>query len=213
PVNDTCCITGAKPLPPLPPGAQANKDRPGSDYSSFALGVADPSLCYNSCQADANCQSWSFVKPGFQGPSARCYLKNAIPFAVNNPCCVTGAKAAPPPPALPPGAQDNKDRPGNDYAATNLAVDDPNLCYNACQGDASCSAWSYVKPGFQGPTARCYLKTPAPVAVNNSCCVTGAKAVPPQPPGGLLELNSNRPGSDYANFPSGNGLLCLAACA
>jgi len=83
----------------------------------------------------------------------------------------------------------------------------------ACQGDASCSAWSYVKPGFQGPTARCYLKTPAPVAVNNPCCITGAKAVPPQPPGGLLELNSNRPGSDYANFPSGNGLLCLAACA
>ena len=212
--NNPCCISGLKAGPPLPPGAQANKDRPGSDYSATILATPNPTLCYNACQADGSCAAWTYVKPGFQGPNAKCFLKSPAPAAVNNPCCISGAKAAPP---LPPGAQSNKDRPGSDYTSMVLPSADPNLCYNACQSDGSCAAWSYVKPGFQGPNAKCFLKNPAPGAVVNNCCISGKKAVaPPPPPSGPFEVNVNRPGGDYIDFSSGGAhtaLLCLAACA
>jgi len=207
--NNSCCVSGVKPVVPLPPGAQANRDRPGGDYSVTNLATPNPTLCYNACQANGNCQSWSYVKPGFQGPTARCYLKNIVPALTNNPCCVTGFKALPP---LPPGAVANKDRPGNDIAATQLPAADPNLCYQKCQANSSCAAWVYVKPGVQGPTAECYLKNIVAAPVNDTCCITGVKPLPPLPPG--AQANKDRPGSDYSSFALGvaDPSLCYNSC-
>jgi hypothetical protein len=218
--SDSCCVSGVKSLPPpavLPPGAAAGKDRPGSDFASSVLPAANPQLCYDQCQANNACKAWTYVKPGVQGPKAICYLKNAVPNAVNDSCCISGVKASPPPPAvLPPGAAAGKDRPGSDFASSNLPVPNPQLCYDQCQANSACKAWTYVKPGVQGPKAICYLKKAVPNAVNDSCCISGVKAsLPPPaplPPGAAA--GKDRPGSDFAssNLPVPNPQLCYDQC-
>ena len=55
------------------------------------------------------------------------------------------------------------DRPGKDYK--NFDLDSNfNICEAACNGDATCRAWTFVKPGEQGPKGRCWLKTTVPAA-------------------------------------------------
>jgi hypothetical protein len=68
-------------------------DRPGSDYTSFDIGNS-AGRCQSACLKDARCRAWTFVKPGIQGPSARCWLKSAVPAAVKNACCTSGTNAA-----------------------------------------------------------------------------------------------------------------------
>jgi hypothetical protein len=75
--------------------------------------------------------------------------------------------------------EQNTDRPGSDYTSYDLPNADPALCRKACDDDAKCIAYTYVKPGVQGPAARCYLKDPAPAAQANGCCVSGVKAAQP----------------------------------
>lgn len=65
-------------------------DRPGYDYSNFELKNPREILCQWSCQKDGRCRAWTFVKPGLQGPYARCWLKYAVPRAVRNTCCTSG---------------------------------------------------------------------------------------------------------------------------
>jgi hypothetical protein len=75
-------------------GFEVDSDRPGSDYLNFDLDVADPGQCFEACQADGACQAWTYVKPGVQGPAARCWLKSSVPERVDDICCVTGTKSA-----------------------------------------------------------------------------------------------------------------------
>jgi esterase/lipase superfamily enzyme len=82
------------------------------------------------------------------------------------------------------------DRPGMDYRNFDLAEARPELCRKACANESKCVAYSYVKPGVQGPTARCWLKSRIPPQVSSSCCISGVKAIaagvpkvePPRPP-------------------------------
>lgn len=67
-------------------------DRAGSDYKNFDLTQADPALCYASCNGEAKCKAWTYVKPGIQGPKVRCWLKTSVPLAKSNACCVSGVK-------------------------------------------------------------------------------------------------------------------------
>jgi hypothetical protein len=65
-------------------------DRPGLDYKNFDLPDADPELCRAACESEEHCKAWTHVHPGIQGPSARCWLKGAVPGPVGNSCCVSG---------------------------------------------------------------------------------------------------------------------------
>jgi PAN domain len=38
--------------------------------------------CENACKADTKCAAWTYVKPGYEGPQATCYLKSAVPGVV-----------------------------------------------------------------------------------------------------------------------------------
>ncbi|MCA9554422.1 MAG: PAN domain-containing protein, partial [Myxococcales bacterium] len=67
----------------------------------------------------------------------------------------------------------NVDRAGSDYSVTQLSTPNPAECRALCKRDQTCKAWTFVKPGVQGPQARCYLKRPAPGPTNNTCCVSG----------------------------------------
>jgi hypothetical protein len=77
-------------------GFEVNSNRPGSDYLNFDLTTDDPGQCFQACQADGACKAWTYVKPGVQGPSARCWLKSSVPERVDDNCCVSGAKPAEP---------------------------------------------------------------------------------------------------------------------
>jgi hypothetical protein len=67
-------------------------DRPGSDYRNFTMANDQPGLCARQCEQEARCAAYTYVKPGIQGPDARCWLKHSVPRRVSNDCCVSGVK-------------------------------------------------------------------------------------------------------------------------
>ncbi len=88
----------ASPPPPGPgtsSSAETGVDRPGQDYKNFELepSIASFGPCKSACESDAACKAWTYVRPGLQGPKARCWLKSGVPAPTPNGCCVSGAKA------------------------------------------------------------------------------------------------------------------------
>ncbi len=69
---------------------EPNVDRPGSDYRDFDLRAPDPQICGQACLGDKSCVAWTFVREGVQGPSPRCWLKNAVPAPQPSDCCTSG---------------------------------------------------------------------------------------------------------------------------
>lgn len=67
-------------------------DMPGGDYQSVELARADPELCMQTCLADVGkCRGFTYVKPGVQGPKAKCWLKSSTGPTIPAACC-TSAK-------------------------------------------------------------------------------------------------------------------------
>jgi hypothetical protein len=70
----------------------------------------------------------------------------------------------------------NVDRPGRDFSAFFLPQANDQLCRDACANNPSCTAYTYVNPGVQGPQARCWLKSGTPPnGAANGCCTSGVK--------------------------------------
>jgi hypothetical protein len=65
-------------------------DRPGADFSNFDIPGRGPRACQAACLQNRGCVAWTYVRAGFQGPVARCWLKSDAPGAQGNPCCVSG---------------------------------------------------------------------------------------------------------------------------
>jgi hypothetical protein len=205
-----------------------NINLPGSDYRNISLKTADPKMCAQACIEDPACMACTYVKPGYQGLDANCWLKNAVPNQVHDECCQSGVKGAEafltgdqiseasrqPQIASPQTESISKegDSPGSDYgnlaetvlatalvpgtnfaapsqavSMTNntdlpggdlkdgfdLAAPDPALCAQACSEEPQCVAFVYVKPGTQGPNARCWLKNGIPTPIKDECCISG----------------------------------------
>lgn len=72
--------------------------------------------------------------------------------------------------------EQNVNRAGQDYRNFVLMLPNPAACRQACETDGKCAAYTYVKPGIQGPLAHCWLKSGVPVARNDTCCVSGVKS-------------------------------------
>ena len=113
----------------------------------------------------------------------------------------------------------NTNRMGGDYRDFDLSRADPSSCLAACDAEARCVAWTYVKPGGPGERAHCWLKDSAMPPNSEECCVSGVKG-----PGGTrraatarynLEMNVNRNGADYRDFapPRADPAVCAEACA
>ncbi len=202
------------------PQVEPNVNRPGADYRNFDLAAASYESCHSACEADQQCNTYTYVKPGVQGSKARCWLKDNVPASRASDCCVSGViratvstprdpvKMAPglgnvaqgggtvsPPVASSPTlsvstaqsrqVEMNVDRPGSDYRNFDLSTASHEACRTACTSDAKCQAYTHVKPGVQGPKARCYLKDTIPASRANNCCVSGvirtASAFAPRP--------------------------------
>jgi hypothetical protein len=74
-------------------GLEDGKNRPGSDIKP-GFDVATAAECQAACASTPGCKSFTYVHPGIQAPSAKCWLKSAVPNAVADSCCISGVMAA-----------------------------------------------------------------------------------------------------------------------
>jgi len=127
----------------------------GADYRAFDMDAANPDLCRKACGEDPDCRAYTYVKPGVQGPKARCYLKNSVPKKSVNRCCVSGVKSAgsDKPPSLPRlGNGSFPGQPSTEIAVSGLPGAFPagaSLYYNL--GDSPSNAYRRVWPGAPDP--------------------------------------------------------------
>jgi hypothetical protein len=153
------CALAAGAATPSQVAAQASYDRPGGDYANFRIQGGDPAACAARCDRDSRCQAWSFSYPATVGADSICWLKSRAQPRVMNSCCNSGVRGG--------GVIEPKsgpiefaiDRSGGDYRYFEIAPDPTGKsCQAACEADNKCRAWTYVRPGYIGAGARCYLK-------------------------------------------------------
>lgn len=156
------------------PHAQVGYDRPGGDYSSAPVGRGDPAVCAARCDRDKSCRAWSFSYPRTLARDAMCRLKNTVPAVKEDSCCVSGVRGAA---LLEPKAGTTEfsiDRMGGDFRSFDIAADPVGAsCAKACQADNRCRAFTYVRPGYGGASARCYLKDKITRPRRKPCCISG----------------------------------------
>ena len=145
--------------------AQSNFDRPGGDYTSAKLATGDPADCALMCERDRRCRAWSFRYPNpnpedVERPvSAVCWLKNSVPERVPAPASVSGVRGAGVIEPKNSAIEVSIDRPGGDYKSFTLpTTPSGDACKAACESDDKCRVWTYARPGYVGPAARCFLK-------------------------------------------------------
>jgi len=133
---------------PASVAAQANPnfeygiDRAGGDYRSFDLSFDAPGLCAGQCAQERQCRSWTYVRPGVQGPKARCWLKNVVPAPTRNTNTISGLRG----PAAPVAAAPVPVRP--------VPVGAP--AYVGCFRDTSdFDLKGYLERGRQNTPQRC----------------------------------------------------------
>jgi hypothetical protein len=152
---------------------------PGSDIASYPLQSPDPAFCRLACDQNPQCQGWTFIKPGIQGPNAVCWLKSRNDIAgVADQNAISAIKTGASGP-YPGGARVENDMAlgvdlhGGDLANFVQPSGDPQVCRQACLARADCRAWSFLKPGPQGPQAICFLKRMVPGGVFNNGVISG----------------------------------------
>lgn len=132
---------------------------------SYPVGSLISDISRNICRLNPGHSSISVsITVGYSGKEG-CYLdNNSWGRVITRNLLITcpGAEFEP-----------NTDRPGSDIRSLNLPRPDPNLCREACVGESRCRAWTYVRPGVQGPSARCWLKHSVPPARRNTNCTSG----------------------------------------
>lgn len=76
-----------------------------------------------------------------------------------------------------PVIQENLNVVGNDIIGVDIPYTRADLvnyfCFRACSQTQGCLAYTIVRPGVQGPLARCWLKSSNAPQSTNSCCSTG----------------------------------------
>jgi hypothetical protein len=73
--------------------AEDKINRPGSDFKNFVTNSWK--TCEAACAEDNICSSWTYVRPGVQGPAGRCWLKNVVARPVADANTVSGVKFKP----------------------------------------------------------------------------------------------------------------------
>jgi hypothetical protein len=167
-----------------PNGFERDMDRPGLDYWSFA--ISDPAVCQTSCGNDPlNCHAWTWVPPSFWG-TPTCFLKRATPDRTPNPGVISGLN----PRGVVVPLERNVDRPGSDYNHFNSSDVG---CQDSCARDWNCRAFSWVATNATYDQGVCWLKNAVPSPVGVSSDIRSAIKAG-------LEMDTDRPGSDYDNF-------------
>ncbi len=153
---------------------QVGTDRPGGDYASVPLRSGDPAQCAARCERDQRCVAWAFSYPLTESTIATCWLKSKVTPRVDAACCVSGVRGT--------GVIEPKngliefgvDRYGGDLRHFEMpAGATGEFCQKACEAEAACRAFTYVRPGYLGQAAVCYLKNHITRPVRKPCCLAG----------------------------------------
>lgn len=167
-------ILAAMGLAAMPAHGQAGFDRPGGDYANFRVPGADPAVCAARCDREDRCKAWSFSYPATARSSATCWLKSDVTPRVENNCCVSGVRGAGVIEPRNDKIEFSIDRFGGDYRSFDTARDPSGAaCAAACEADNRCRAWTYIRPGYIGGSARCYLKERVTRPRRKPCCISG----------------------------------------
>jgi hypothetical protein len=154
--------------------AQVGFDRPGGDYASAPIRSGDPAQCAARCDRDIRCRAWAFSYPLTEQSNAICWLKSRVPPRVAAACCASGVRGTG---VIEPRSgliEFGFDRYGGDYRRFETASDPQGKsCEHACEADAGCRAWTYVRPGYVGNSAVCYLKNRITRPQPKPCCISG----------------------------------------
>ncbi|HEY4980567.1 MAG TPA: PAN domain-containing protein [Pseudolabrys sp.] len=154
--------------------AQSGFDRRGGDYLSFQIRNGDPAVCAARCERDARCRAWSFSYPRTANTLATCWLKNQVPARLEDNCCVSGVRGAGVIEPRQGPTEFSIDRVGGDYRYFGTTPDPSGAaCKAACEAENKCRAWTYVRPGYITPFARCYLKDKLTRPRPKPCCISG----------------------------------------
>ena len=157
-----------------PAQAQSGFDRRGGDYTSFAIRNGDPALCAARCEREARCLAWAFSYPRSENAHSICWLKSKVPPRVEDKCCVSGVRGAGVVEPRTGPVEYSIDRLGGDYRNFDTATDAAGAaCKTACETENKCRAWTYVRPGYIGASARCYLKDRITRPRAKPCCISG----------------------------------------
>ena len=159
--------------------AQTGYDRRGGDYLNFQIRNGDPAVCASRCERDARCRAWSFSYPRTENALATCWLKSRVPPRVEDKCCVSGVRGAGVIEPRRGGIEYSIDRFGGDYRNFETT---PDAARRRLQSGlrvtrTSCRAWTYVRPGYIGASARCYLKDKITRPRHKPCCISGVSAI------------------------------------
>jgi PAN domain len=153
--------------------AQVGFDRHGGDYLNFAVRSGDPAACAARCDRDSRCRAWSFSYPSGDR-MAICWLKNQVPPRVEDNLSASGVRGAG---VIEPrhGTREfSIDRPGGDFRSVEVPPDPTGeTCKAACDGESQCRSWTYVRPGYLSPEARCFLKDRVMPPRHKPCCISG----------------------------------------
>jgi len=154
--------------------AQVGFDRLGGDYADFPLRSGDPAQCAARCERDQRCRAWAFSYPATESALATCWLKSRVPPRVASSCCVSGVRGAG---VIEPRSEPIEvgiDRVGGDYRSVELPPDPTGKsCAAICVGETQCRAWTYVRPGYAGMAATCFLKDRVTSPQHRPCCISG----------------------------------------
>jgi len=94
------------------------------------------------------------------------------------------------------------DLPKGMYLKHYNQIESANRCMKICKSTNRCVAFTWVRPGVQGPTGVCWLKSTTGYRVKNSCCISGIVSIPKPGFGGFL-----KPGYVKPDAPPGTGNL------
>ncbi len=154
--------------------AQTGFDRPGGDYANFQVRSGDPAACASRCEREGRCRAWSFSYPRTMGTLAVCWLKSEVTPRVENSCCISNVRGAGVVEPRVGEAEFSIDRLGGDYRNFEVAPDaNGRSCQAACEGENKCRAWTYLRPGYAGTAARCFLKNQIKPPRRKPCCISG----------------------------------------
>lgn len=142
---------------------------PGRDYANFPAPSAF--VCRTSCGGEAQCKAYTWVKPGIQGASGQCWLKDALPAIVKDSCCDSAPRSFIEKNDLK--AENRINRPGADYRSyiTSSWQD----CQAACEDGVRCASWTYVRARLQEAQGRCWLKSAVARPVVDANTISGVK--------------------------------------
>ena len=86
-------MSGIKREAVSPSGLEVDVNRRGGDYRHYDLPSNNPNQCRDDCMNDPKCRAFTFLRPSYWGVNAHCFLKDSVPGATQESCCISGVKA------------------------------------------------------------------------------------------------------------------------